>query len=156
MHCVAGFNKVLVQNQIHMALEKVDLDKILERTRYLVSGFIRESEKLLENDAVVSNDIASICMSYTWNKFEEAGKLLEIRLSPSNRPSVADLVAENIMIEDSEVIAELISIAQQFTRMEDAIQELASRLPFDAEVNRQVAATMMRHINDTEDDVSLS
>merc|ERR1719474_1451357 len=63
------------------------------------------------------------------------------------RPSISDLRAENIMPEDTQVIAELKAIAQNHTRMESAIRELADRLPFADETNIEVATVMMRHIN---------
>ena len=35
------------------------------------------------------------------------------------------------------------------------MEELATRLPFEDESNLQIAETMMRHINDTADDIDL-
>merc|ERR1712130_71506 len=71
------------------------------------------------------------------------------------RPSVQDLVADKIMPEDSEVIAELTNIAQSHKRMKSAVKDLSNRLPFEEETNLQVAETMMQHINDTQDDIDL-
>ena len=86
---------------------------------------------------------------------EDKKQKLNEKLNTKRRPSVADLVAEKIMPEDSEVIAELKNIAQTHKRMQSAVKDLSKRLPFEEETNLQVAQTMMRHINDTEDDVDL-
>ena len=80
---------------------------------------------------------------------------LNQKLNHKRRPSVADLVAEKIMPEDSEVIAELKNIAQSHKRMQSAVKDLSTRLPFEDETNLQVAETMMKHINATEEDIDL-
>eukprot|EP01084_Bolivina_argentea_P294832 507426_1 len=87
------------------------------------------------------------------NKMEEKKKKLEEK--HRRRPSVQDLVAQQIMPEDSEVIAELKYIAKNHKRMESAVNDLSQRLPFEDETNKSVAETMMKHINDTEDDIDL-
>ena len=57
--------------------------------------------------------------------------------------------------EDEEVIAELKNIAQSHKRMRSAVQDLSIRLPFDDETNLEVANTMIKHINATQDDIDL-
>eukprot|EP01083_Nonionella_stella_P198992 730102_1 len=82
-------------------------------------------------------------------------KELKHRLHKDRRPSVHDLVAQQIMPEDTAVIQELKNIAHSHKRMESAVKDLATHLPFDEEINKSVAATMMRHVNATEEDVDL-
>ena len=139
-----------------MSLAQTDFNEIPRRTKYLVSGYIRESERLLKNDTIIANDITLICILYTWNKsFEAARKALAIKIVRRRRPSVQDFVKEIAMPSDTEVLDELVAIARQHTRMGSAIQDLMKMLPFEAEKNRQIAETWMRHINDTEDIVNL-
>ena len=57
--------------------------------------------------------------------------------------------------EDKQVVAELKKIAKSHITMKEAVLDLSQRLPFQAETNLQIAQTMMKHINDTEDDVDL-
>eukprot|EP01084_Bolivina_argentea_P275932 470668_1 len=82
-------------------------------------------------------------------------KELKHRLHKDRRPSVHDLVAQQIMPEDTAVIQELKNIAHSHKRMESAVKDLATHLPFEEEINKSVAATMMRHVNATEEDVDL-
>ena len=113
----------------------------------------------LENRGIVPSNYFDDPMSAIANRrksIELKKQQLNEKLSLKRRPSVADLVAEKIMPEDSEVINELKNIAKSHRRMRSAVQDLSTRLPFENETNLQVAQTMMRHINDTEDDINLS
>eukprot|EP01083_Nonionella_stella_P198988 730095_1 len=80
---------------------------------------------------------------------------LKLRLQKDRRPSVHDLVAQETTPEDQAVIDELKSIAHKHKRMKSAVMDLATHLPFDEEINKSVAATLLRHVNATEEDVDL-
>eukprot|EP01083_Nonionella_stella_P040552 110004_1 len=76
-------------------------------------------------------------------ELKQRKKELEHRLHKDRRPSVHDLVAQQIMPEDQAVIQELKRIAHKHKRMKSAVRDLATHLPFDEEHNKSVAATMM-------------
>ena len=113
---------------------RVELIKdIKDEDKVCVFGYIR-NEAFIKYDLDIPASIIQFIVLYIYQLNEE------------DKSDEAD---------ESQVIQQLKKIAKRHTRMADAINELAPRLPYDDEVNLQVAETMIRHIMDTEDDINL-
>ena len=143
-----------------MATFKVEeLRKIDQSSKDSVYGYLRRIQSTFPSDNVYYNIPSLVfywCLLYFWTDFKiKREQLAKLLLKHRRRPSVADLVAERILPEDEEVIAELKNIAMSHTRMSSAVSDLAQRLPFDEETNGHIATTMMNHLNDTYDEIQL-
>ena len=136
------------------------LKSIDERRLQIVSGYLRricpQFPEIMEAVCAVYYTLHIWDDAKSRQDKEAKKQFLNNKLSRKQRPDKSDLVnAKIIFPDDYEVLEELRRIALLHRRMSSAILELANRLPFEDETNLQVAQTMMRHINATEDDINL-
>eukprot|EP01084_Bolivina_argentea_P294830 507424_1 len=118
--------------------------------------------KILQFDGFSWNEIYNAYIGWRGRDIwgEELGTYIILKRKPSPQDIVlinsgVDLITRQIMPEDAEVITELKYIAKNHKHMESAVNDLSQRLPFEDETSKNVAETMMKHINDTQDDINL-